>query len=191
MMRPSLWFVIAMAVLVSACKAEDQPVTPSAETSERRQQEPTAAYEVVLANAISDTLTGNASFGRVRNPREERRQLVIRLRSSFDFAGGVIITRMSADLPDEGTHDLAADSAKYAAGEQFVIIYREGMLRDLRSFSGTLTLSSVTDTLITGEFDAMLRGYISEGSRDLQAGEVHAVGRFRAQRGMSGYVIGL
>lgn len=191
MMRPNWWCVITLVVLVSACGTEDRPAETAATADEPQREETTAAYEVVLANAISDTLTGSASFGRVRDPHEEHLQLVIRLRSSFDFAGGVIITRISPDLPEEGTYDLTADSAKYAAGEQFVIIYREGMLRDLRSTSGSLTLSTVTDTLIAGEFDAMLRGYISEGSRDIQAGEVHAIGRFRAVRGMSGYVIGL
>lgn len=187
----SLWFSLAAVVLVCACGTEDPPELPAAEPAEADGDETSAAYRVILANAISDTLTGSASLGRVRNPQEDRIQLVIRLRSSFDFAGGVVITRLSPELPEEGTYDLAADSAGYAAGERFVIVYREGMLRDLRSVDGTLTLSTVSDSLIVGEFDATLRGYISEGSRDLQEAEVHAVGRFRAERGMSGYVIGI
>ncbi len=190
MMRLIAWAIFA-AVFVSACGAEKQTAQPGTETPSGEPEAASTAYEVVLANAISDTLRGSASFGRVRHPLENTRHLVIRLTSPYDFAGGVVITRRSPDLPEEGTYPLTTDSTRIASGEHFVIIYREGMLRDLRSVSGSLTLSTVTDSLIAGRFNATLRGYISEGGRDLEAGEVHAVGRFTAERGMSGYVIGL
>lgn len=185
------WCTLLMAVLVSACGAEEDANLPAAETAGGSPPEMSAAYEVVLGNAITDTLRGNATFGRVRDPQSDAVQLVIRLRSGFDFAGGVLIARESDELPEEGTYDLEPDTVRMAAGNQFTIVFREGMLRDLRSYSGTLTLSTVTDSLIVGRFDAALRGYISEGTRELESGEVHAVGRFRADRGMAGYVIGL
>ena len=191
MKRLLAWSVFCLALIVGACGGEDPATVAGTGTEDEDQEEPSAEYEVVLANAISDTLSGNATFGIVLHPRRNVRQLVIRLRSTFDFAGGVVISRRSTELPEEGTYDLAADSAAYAAGDQFTIIYREGMLRDLRSFSGTLTIESSSDTLITGSFDAMMRGYVSEGAVELRSADVHAVGRFEAERGMAGYVIGM
>lgn len=188
MMRLIASCALSAALLVWACGAED-PAAPAGDAGEP--SDVSTEYEVVLANAISDTLRGRATFGRVYSPQEEITQLVIRLRSSYDFAGGVVITRRSDALPEERTYDLDRDSLRMATGDQFVVIYREGMLYDLRSVGGSLTFSTVTDTLITGRFDATLRGHISEGSRDLEEGEVHAVGRFQAERGLSGYVIGL
>lgn len=179
---------LSAALLVGACGTED-PAPPSGDDGES--SDVSTEYEVVLANAMSDTLRGSATFGRVYSPQTNSTQLVIRLRSSFDFAGGVVISRRSDELPEEGTYDLTADSLKIARGDQFVIIYREGMLHDLRSVAGSLTLSAVTDTLIVGAFNATLRGRVSGGSRALEAGEVHAIGRFEAERGLSGYVIGL
>lgn len=180
--------LLIAALLVGACgdKASTVPQVEEGEPSDVSTE-----YEVVLANAISDTLRGNATFGRVYNPQENTTRLVIRLRSSFDFAGGVVISRKSDELPEEGTYDLKRDSLKLASGDQFVIMFREGMLHDLRSVAGSLTLSSVTDTLIVGEFNATLRGHVSGGRRELEEGEVHALGRFQAERGLSGYVIGL
>lgn len=190
MMRLIAACVLFIAVLVGACGGEDQPI-PGPAGDDGEPADVSTQYQVVLANALSDTLRGRATFGRVYDPQEGTTRLVVRLRSSFDFAGGVVITRKSAELPEEGTYQLTDDSLKNAAGDQFMIVYREGMLRDLRSVAGSLTFESVTDTLIVGQFDATLRGHISEGSRLLDAGEVHAVGRFQAERGLSGYVIGL
>ena len=186
-MRSIVLCALSVAVAVGACGADEQPLPGTGADGEP--SDVSTEYEVVMANAISDTLRGSATFGRVFNPQENTTQLVIRLRSGFDFAGGVVITRMTTELPEAGTYELSDDSL--AGADQFIIVYREGMLRDLRSVSGSLTLSSVTDSLIVGQFNATLRGYISEGSRIIEAGEVHAVGRFQAERGLSGYVIGL
>lgn len=184
-------FVCAAVILLTACGAEEQADGPGQETGESESEALEAEYRVVLGNAITDTLRGSASFGHVLSHSTDSLQFVIRLASGFDFAGGMILTRGSDELPEEGTYDLAADSVEEAAGERFVLLYHEGMLRDLRSVSGSLTLSSVTDSLIVGEFDAILKGYIAERGRDIESGEVHAVGRFRAKEGIEGYVIGL
>ena len=191
MKRLFAWCAFCLTFVVGACGGEDPSAVSGSGAENEEQEESSAEYRVVLANAVSDTLSGNATFGVVLHPERNARQLVIRLRSTFDFAGGVVISRRSMELPEEGTYDLTADSAAYAAGDQFRIIYREGMLRDLRSYSGTLTIESSSDTLITGSFDAMMRGYVSEGALELRSAEVHAVGRFEAEQGMAGYVIGM
>ena len=191
MKRQLVWGAFCLAVIVGACGGEDPAAVSGSGAENEEQEESSAEYQVVLANAVSDTLSGSATFGAVLHPGRNARQLVIRLRSSYDFAGGVVITRRGTALPEEGTYDLTADSAAYAAGDQFIIIYREGMLRDLRSVSGTLTIESASDTLIAGSFDAMMRGYVSEGALELLSADVHAVGRFEAEQGMAGYVIGM
>ena len=151
------------------------------------------SFEVVLSNALADTLRGDATFGRMRDPHEGRDYFVIRLASRYDFAGGFVIARPKPELPEPGTFGIAAaaDTIETAAEGDFILLFREGMLRDLRSRSGSLTISTVTDTLITGRFDAVLTGYISEGSRELPGSEVRATGRFRAESGVVGYFMGL
>jgi hypothetical protein len=150
-------------------------------------------YQVTLGNALSDTLRGVANFGRVQDPQTGEELFVIRLSTGFDFAGGIVISRRDTTLPKPGDYDLAvaADSSAAVPDDKFFIIFREGMLWDLRSESGTLTFSTVTDSLIEGRFNARLQGEIAERGRELTEGEVHAVGRFRAGSGMTGYVIGL
>lgn len=147
-------------------------------------------YRVVLANALSDTLRGEAHFGVVYEQQNRSERFVIRLESSFDFAGGVVLARRDTTLPDEGTYPLEYEVDSLAADEDFILLYREGMLRDLRASSGTLNLTTVTDTLIVGTFDAQLRGRVAFPDR-IGGADVHAVGRFRASKDLDGFVIGL
>ncbi len=185
--------VVALGFGVSACGADDDAGGGGRETAGDESGAATHEYEVYLGNALTDTLRGTASFGRVLDPRTGDELFVIRLSTGFDFAGGVVISRRDTVPPKPGSYNLAAsaDSLVIVPVNQFLIIYREGMLRDLRSTAGTLTFSVVTDSLIEGRFDATLRGVIADRGRDLTEGQVHAVGRFRAGPGMSGYVIGL
>ncbi len=193
-MRGYLAGFLVCAVLVwSGCGSEDGAGEGLGEVEAEEAAESPFQYEVRLGNAVSDTLQGNANFGRVADPRTGEELLVIRLSTGFDFAGGIVISRRDTTLPEPGDFDLSAsaDSIQAAPAEDFFIIYREGMLRDLRSESGTLTFTTVTDSLIEGRFEATLQGEIADRGRELTEGEVYAVGRFRAVRGMTGYVIGL
>lgn len=193
-MRGYLAGLLICAVLVSsACGSGDGGGEGVGEVQVEESAESPFQYEVRLGNAISDTLQGSANFGRASDPRTGEELLVIRLSTGFDFAGGIVISRRDTTLPTPGDYTLAAtaDSLEGVPTDEFFIIYREGMLRDLRSRAGTLTFTTVTDSLIEGRFDATLRGEIADRGRELTEGEVHAVGRFRAVRGMTGYVIGL
>lgn len=184
---------MGVLLFVSACGPNDQAGTGGGEMEAEESEEQPMEYRVTLGNALSDTLQGEANFGRVQDPRSGEELFVIRLSTGFDFAGGIVISRRDTTMPEPGDYDLAlaADSAATVPDDKFFIIYREGMLWDLRSESGTLTFSTVSDSLIEGSFDATLQGEIAERGRELTEGEVHAVGRFRAGPGMTGYVIGL
>lgn len=179
-----------VALLASACGA-DVPTGDGVQGSEDGEAESRSAqYTVTLGNALTDTLAGRAHFGIVYETQSRSERFVIRLASTFDFAGGVVLARRDTTLPDAGTYALDARHDSLAADEDFILLYREGMLRDMRASSGTLNLISVTDTLIVGTFDAQLRGRVAFPDR-VGGAEVHAVGRFRASPNLDGFVIGL
>lgn len=149
-------------------------------------------FRVVLANALSDTLSGRADFGVVVEPQSGKYYLVIRLAAGFDFAGGIVFARGDTTLPRAGEYQLFPRPDSGAIGDHsFTLFYREGMQRNFEVESGTLVLDSVTDTLIVGRFDALLRGTFGGMERPNAGAEVHAVGRFRAENTLNGYVIGL
>lgn len=157
-------------------------------------------YEVFLEGDVQDTLRGRASYGVVVNSNTGRRSLVIELRTASNLAGGMYVMRGDTTRPDPGEYELtnAADTAE-GLGEQFAVIYREGMRRRLSSTGGTLTIDEASDTLLTGSFEAEMTGYVKEDA-SIAGGEepegedahtVHAEGTFRADRGSVGYLIGL
>ncbi len=186
--------VALLAALLFACGADDglgeaELVDGAAENAETG-----SAYRVVLGNAITDTLRGEAAFGIAYEPASGRHRFVIRLHSDYDFAGGFVLAHRDTTLPAAGRYDfaLSSDSLEGADEAEFLLLYREGMLRDLRASSGSLELTTVADTLIAGTFDARLRGRVAALARpgDPRA-EVHAVGRFRARPDLGGLIIGL
>lgn len=192
--------LVALVLLVGGCGAEEAPgaleggedgAEEGAEQVVLEAEE--SDFELLLANAIRDTLRGSAAFGTVFDPGTGETAFVIDLSTGRDFAGGFIIARHGDAMPSAGTYELAAltDSTRALLSPTFAVVYREGMLRDLRSSSGTLVLSSVADTLIEGRIDAVLRGLLVTGSQPLPQAEVHARGRFRARPGNPGYIVGL
>lgn len=189
------WAAVVFIVAAAAwgCGSRDTAVDTNANLQAEAADDGSADFRVVLGNAISDTLTGNAEFGILVEPESRGYRLVIRLATGFDFAGGIVFARSDTSLPAAGDYRLTAptDSLTVGEGGEFAMFYREGMLRDLRASSGTLTLSTVTDTLIVGRFDATLRGLASNLILAATTAEVHASGRFRAESGLQGYVIGL
>ena len=152
----------------------------------------TYTYQVLLSSVVTDTLRGKASFGQMRDPQTGENLFVIRLASSYDFVGGFLIARRNPDLPAPGNFGIASAADSLAPPESdFVVLYREGMLRDMRSLEGTLILTTVTDTLIAGRFNAVLSGYYMDADRRLSDARLQASGRFRAQSGVTGYFMGL
>ena len=184
---------MAAAAVVSGCGSGDTATEMEAGAPADVGDDGSADFRVVLANAVSDTLTGNADFGIVVEPLTGTHRFVVRLATGFDFAGGIIFARSDTTLPAAGEYRLVAPSDTMTADDRgdFAMFYREGMLRDLRAASGTLSLSTVTDTLIVGRFNATLRGMVVNLNVGTATSEVHATGRFRAHPGLQGYVIGL
>lgn len=186
-------FALFVAVLAGGCGSGDSAVEANTGASAESGEDSASEYRVILGNAISDTLRGSADFGTVVEPQTGNRRFVIRLATNFDFAGGMVFARGDTTLPAAGAYSLATatDTLAETQPEAFTMFYREGMLRNLRAVGGTLTLSSVSDTLITGTFDATLRGTAANLNVGTTTAEVHASGRFRADRNIRGYVIGL
>lgn len=191
------FMVIGIAAVVvglsAGCGSGDSATQLTQASGAEDGEESTAEYRVVLGNALSDTLSGNADFGIVVEPATGTYRFVIRLATGFDFAGGIIIARSDTTLPQTGDYNIRTSTDTLTAGQpgEFAMFYREGMLRELRATQGTLTLSSVTDSLITGRFDVILRGTVANLNVEDGTAEVHAVGRFRADKDLGGYVIGL
>lgn len=191
-MRAVLTMVMLLALMpwVSACGSDESGTEPGELDASAGGASAASDYRVVLANALTDTLRGPAHFGVVYETQGRSERFVIRLESDFDFAGGVVFARRDTTLPVPGTYMLDVPADSMVSDDAFILLYREGMLRDMRATSGTLALSTVTDTLIVGTFDARLRGRIAFPDRTGGA-DVHAVGSFRASQGLVGFVIGL
>lgn len=191
-MRALLLPATALLMLVGCESGEPTGMASGGEDAEDAEQT-SEAYQVVLGNAISDTLRGGAGFGLVFDQTTRKKHFVIRLSTGFDFAGGFVMARPDTTLPEPGQYELRtqADSLAGVEDDSFLLFYREGMIRNLTATSGSLTLSTVTDTLIVGRFDATLRGMVAGMEREADAVEVHAVGEFRANPDLDGYIIGL
>lgn len=182
--------LLALTPWVSACASDESATEAGASDPSAEGADTAGDYRVVLANALTDTLRGEAHFGVVYETQSRSERFVIRLASDFDFAGGVVFARRDTTLPVPGTYVLDTPADSVLPGDAFTLLYREGMLRDMRATSGTLALTTVTDTLIVGTFDARLRGRIAFPDR-MGGADVHAVGRFQASRDLDGFVIGL
>lgn len=175
-------------------QAEDTLAGSSSEQSVQNE------YEVLLEGDIRDTLSGTASYGVVVNSKTGRRSLVIELRTATNLTGGMYVMRGDTTSPEPGEYELtnAADTAG-GLGEQFAVIYREGMRRRLSSTGGTLTIEEASDTLLAGSFEAEMTGYVKEdasiaGGEEPEGEDAHMVraeGAFRADRGSVGYLIGM
>lgn len=188
----ALMLMIAAAA-ASGCGSGDSAVEMPPGAQSDPGDDTSTEFRAVLGNALTDTLAGNADFGKVVEPVSGSYRFIIRLNTAFDFAGGIVFSRSDTSLPSTGDYPLEAptDTLTAASPAAFAMFYREGMLRDLRAVSGTLTLSTATDTLIVGRFDATLRGTVASLNIGSTSAEVHATGRFRAGRELQGYVIGL
>lgn len=187
----SLAAVLLMLIALVACGTEAETSAPTEtdtlETIGPRARTP-VDYTVYLQGAISDTLRGAASFGQVVDTRTDTERFVIALEGQYDLAGGVFFVRDDPALPEAGTYSLE-DSAR--TSDEFGLTYRQGLQRHLRATSGTLTLSTVRDTLIEGSFRATLRGQVMRGGERLTDARVDARGTFRAQPDPLGFIIGL
>ena len=184
--------VTMLAGAVLGCGKSETSIQEAASGAGEVEGASTYTYEVILGSAAMDTLRGKASFGQMQDPQTGEDLFVIRLTSSYDFVGGFLIARRKTDLPEPGSFGIASAADSLAPPESnFVVLYREGMLRDMRSIDGTLTLTAVSDTLIAGRFNAAMAGYYMDGDRRLSDARLQATGRFRAESGITGYFMGL
>ncbi len=187
--RGGAWIVVLLLIACTGCDTEGEPARPTASGHAAASGASSLGYTVYLQGAVTDTLQGPASFGVVVGGEHSRRHFVIALESEYDIAGGFFLVRGRPERPAPGTYTLAPpDSGAYDA---FGLIYREGMQLHLRATSGMLTLTTVSDTLIEGTFEAALRGYLIRSGERLPEARVNARGTFRARPDDVGFVVGL
>jgi hypothetical protein len=159
---------------------------------------PEYAYQMYTRGTLVDTLSGNARFGKIFDPATRRRQWIVSLRSGRDVTSGVYLARPDTSLPDPGTYQIVkrrpvgrADSIRAAGKNAFTMIYRAGMRRSFHSQSGTLELTTVTDTLIEGTLEATLDGSAALPGQPPQEGTLTVRGDFRAEKRTVGFVFGV
>ena len=150
-------------------------------------------YRVELTGLVPDTLAGRARFGRVVDGPTGKVLSVIRLNTGLDFGGGFFIIAPGDRLPGVGAHAIATvpDSLKGQQPNGLWVAYRRGLLIDLVSTGGTVTIESVTDTLVAGTLDVTLAGTIALPGGSPTDGELRARGRFRAHNEGAGFILGL
>ncbi|HEX7071204.1 MAG TPA: hypothetical protein VF190_10375 [Rhodothermales bacterium] len=186
--------VSLLSLLIAACGSADEAARDTNQGVGDAEEEQSDAYRVILAGAATDTLSGGAVYGFVYNPRTGSEQFVVKLATGVDFVGGVFVARGNNQLPEERTYQLAnvAEQPDSALGDRFMIAYQEGLVRQLDSRDGSVTFTHVSDTLIAGTIEATLRGLIAPGGGgQLREDEVHLSGRFEAERGIVGFIVGL
>lgn len=189
--------LLLMVFTTAACSGQEAPVPDDAPPAEQAvdadaPKPRTYDYEVVLRDALTDTLKGSARFGMVLDQQAGARTFVIDLDTGSDFAGGLILARRGEARPAAGTYRLVASTDSTGdASDGFALVYREGMLKDFGAEQGTLTLAHVSDTLVQGTFEASLAGQLADQGRDMKAASARARGHFKARPGQTGYIIGM
>lgn len=163
--------------------ADGTPVRPAQETED--------GYRAVFRGLVVDTLSGRSQFGHIIDPRTGQLNWIIEFITADDFAGGMFIASPTADLPSEERYGISADALDDPDGNNLALVYRHGLYRVFRARSGTISFSHISDTLVSGSFDAVLLGEVAERGREAIRGEAEVSGTFSARSGNPGYVIGL
>ena len=185
-----------LPLLLLACSTADEEEAPVPGDSLAQEAAAPAEvdYEVFLVGSMPDTLRGQAHFGDVVDARTGQTLRVVRLEIGFDFGGGFFLTRGDARFPPPGRYPVEPfppDSLRDQMVPQgFSARYRRGLQVNLRATGGTLTLETVTDTLVAGNFEIDLAGLIALPGGSPRQGTVRALGRFEAENTGAGYIIG-
>jgi predicted small lipoprotein YifL len=195
--------VLAALLLLSAaaaCGSSGGEMNPpaAAEQNADGAEDPDYPYQVYTRGMFADTLSGTARFGNVFDPVTRRRQWIVSMRSGGDVTSGVYLARPDTTLPDPGTYQIVKrkpvgryDSLRAADKNSFTMIYRAGMRRSFHSQSGTVELTTVTDTLVEGTIDATLGGSAALPGQPPQEGALTVRGDFRATKATVGFMFGV
>jgi len=194
----------ALLLAAAACGSggEMAPSTAAADSTERAEGEddgPDYPYEIIVQGMLRDTLRGSARYGRIFDPGTRRQKWVVSMRSGSDVTSGVYLARPDTSLPQTGTYDIVEsdlarplDSLRAKGADAFTLIYRAGMRRSFASQSGTVELTTATDTLVEGTFEATLEGSASLPGQPPREGVITLRGEFRAEGGRSvGFMFGV
>ena len=177
--------LMMLGTMVVACETSESPSPDVAITSGSEVVGTSVGYRVVMTYLSPDTLHGRARFGPVYETGTGRERFVIRLASGFDDAGGFIIVQNDTVPPAVGSYAFGA------LGNTLELLYREGMLRNLRASSGMIRFTTVTDTLVAGTFEVDMRGPFFGMGAEGEEADVRAMGWFRAEPGLDGLLLGL
>ena len=149
-------------------------------------------YRAFFYGILEDTLAGPAQFGQVLERRTGIVTDVIELPLPDRFMGGLYLSKPAREPVTPGTHafvDAAADSTQMPDGWR--VVFRRGLSTRLLSTDGQLQLETVTDSLWAGTFDVQLHGTVADATGRVLGHDVRARGRFRAEPGNVGFLLGL
>ena len=174
------------------------PATADSAAAAEEEEGPQFRYEVYVQGMLTDTLRGEAEFGKVFDPVTRREIWVLSMRSGTDVTSGVYLSRPDTARPQPGTYQIinrppvgAADSARAPGTDTFDLIYRAGMRRSFASQSGTVEFTTANDTLLEGTFQATLEGTASTPGQPPREGTVTMRGDFRAEKATVGFMFGV
>lgn len=198
MMRIVLALFLGMAMVQAGCE-------PVPETDDLRRYEDSILqsmapprvndYSLTLRGTVEDTLSGRATFGPVVDGATGTTMMLIRLETGLDFGGGFFVAYPGRQLPPAGTYPITVfpeDSVRTAQPLQgFALGYRRGLLINMRSQEGSITLEEVSDTVVRARFTAELEGTIARPGGRATQGVLSATGEFSARPLGAGFVLGL
>ncbi len=187
-MRAFALLLLIVAVTVAGC-GRDEELSVDGAAPTRNVDRSGDGYTVIMRGVVNDTLSGRAQFGDVYDQQTREVKTVLEFVTAADFAGGMFIVPVGSSWPEAGAYSLG--DGRDSSGQGFRVVYRQGLYRAFSSRSGTLSLSTVTDTLIRGSFDAIMTGEVAERGREPVSGDVEVSGSFSARPGQPGYIIGL
>lgn len=191
---------LALLLTAAACGSGGEMGRPTAaDTTQAAEEEgPQYDYAAYTRGMFVDTLRGPADFGRVFDPVTRRQQWVLSMRAGGDVTSGIYIARPDTSLPETGTYEIVsrkpigeADSMRAAGKDSFTMIYRAGMRRSFHSQSGTLEITTSSDTLLEGTFRATLEGTAALPGQPPREGTLTVRGDFRAEKSTVGFLFGV
>ena len=141
-----------------------------------------ASFSAVLTGVVKTTISGDARFGQVRGGPSAPDVFTLTL-GADSHRGAVLFTRPAGSGLHVGSYRVAEAGARDGELQALVVLgsadHPEGVFR---ATAGTLTITSVSDVEITGQFSVAADGFLAPAP-DRENQPVSISGSFVARRG--------
>lgn len=151
MYRTTLFPLALLALALTACGDDDDPLEPGAE----------ASYEIQISGALSETARGRAFFG---TDTDNGGQPIFGLLLGDDTTRHVIVAaKPGSTRPGTGSYTLV-DPESDATGWQLLHVVSEGdeAIAVFYATGGTITITESSDDVLRGTITADLMGLMGE-----------------------------